>query len=212
MADKTVYSTSSDCRIRNRSSVSYLTCHDAGTGDYHDNTTDAIRSHNTWASPNDIIWRSFTYFTPGLASGDTVTGVTCSVYGEADSQTEANAGHSDLYLYEGTQADPATTADFDSFGSTLLTDTTTPWEYPLTTDDYNVLTLNATGIALVHTHREGTVKFCHRVKGDVDASEPSGGNQARFWANEKGVGYYPRLVITYTPAPVVGRSQGHIIG
>jgi len=206
-ASLTVYSTASDCRIRWRSDVDYATGQGASTGDYCGAVDESIRSHNTWSSPYFTVWRCFLYFDiSALGAGATPSAVSCSVFGKADAQGEANAGHSDLYLYEGTQADPATTADFDSFQTTLLTDTTTPWEYPLTTDDYNVLTLNADGISLVDTHKEGTVMFCLRVKGDFDASEPSGSNITEIWANEKGTGYQPKLVVTYT-APVEKTSS-----
>jgi hypothetical protein len=214
VAQKTVYATSSDGDILN-SDDDYATARGAGSGTNIADTNTSILNRNRYvpSSPYYRICRSFLLFEPGLQPGDTVTAVELHIYGEPGNQSEDDAGHSDLCLYEGNQHDPLILEDYDAFDTTLLTSGGYSWAYPLATDDYNMATLNAAGIALVEANKTGTVKFCIRTKGDVDDSTPTGNNRAAYYASEQGAGYQPKLVITYTPAAAgAARSHGYIMG
>ncbi|GAI75330.1 unnamed protein product [marine sediment metagenome] len=125
-------------------------------------------------------------------------------------------GHGDVGIVEGLQSDPYDNADFGDHRTqnTLLHadyhDVSASWHL----DGYNNITFNAGGIAVVQAAIDASalVKLCFRVWGDITDTDPAGNNDTRFWANEKGAGFLPKLVITYTPAVAVGRSHGHIIG
>jgi len=193
----TVYSTSADGALTNIHTV-YATCQAATTAsEAVDNTGVTISVRNRYVTtPNYRIARGYIYFTPGLNAGDTVTGVVASFY--AQEVNEIDAGHSDLCLYEGTQQDTLIQADFNNWGTTLLTAGTYSYEYPMSLVAYTDATLNAAGIALVHAGRAGTVKFCLRTLGDVSILTPTGNNRQIIYSNEQGAGFQPRLVITYT--------------
>lgn len=194
----TVYSTASDVSLLNINS-NYATCQAATTASEDPDATSVnIAIRNRYTSPTYRIARGFLYLVPGLLTGDTVTEGALSLY--ASAVQEINAGHSDLCLYEGTQADPAIADDFNNFGTTLLTAGSYSYEYPMVTNAYTAATLNAAGIALVHAGRAGTVKFCLRTIGDVNASTPTNNNYQTIYSNGQGAGYLPKLVITYTPA------------
>lgn len=180
----------------------YLTARNAATGDVISTTNDYLNTANNRSAPNYRIYRSFINFdTSALPDDCTITIATLSMYGSG-AGAEYNAGHSDLKLYEGTHADTPTTADFDSFNEVLLSDDLSPWEFQIASDAYTAVTLNAAGRGIIS--KTGLTKFCLRVKGDVDASVPGGSNNHAPWSEDKGAGYQPKLVVTYTVAEVEG--------
>lgn len=201
----TVYSTSADGDVL-ETDDNYANAHDAGTGTTVNDAADTTITRNRKAASSPLyrIARAFLYFSVGLTSDDTVTAVTLSLYGE--DSNEDNAGHSDMCLYEGTQGASLATSDYDAFDTTLFTAGTYSYEFPMAEDDYTDATLNASGIAYVESVKTGTAKFCLRSKGDVDDATPTGNNRQSFWTNEKGAGFYPKLVITYYTAYSISTS------
>jgi len=187
----TFFSSTSDGRIWHFN-ADWDTCHDAGTGT--DAEDDIIIGVQTMAAQWNIrtleyaIYRSFFYFDKSSISGLTVTAVTLSIYG-------VSTAHSDVCAMQGTQADPITTADFDSFTGSEFGHVS--W----VTDAYNDITFNAGGISYVG----GTdlVKICAReYTHDYLDSDPGTDvyNNGCYYV-EQGAGFEPKLVVTYTPAP-----------
>ncbi len=205
MAELTVYATSADGGVQNTGTV-YATEQSAATGDFVEASETYFQAFNFYSIPNYTVGRMFFYFdTSALGATSTITSATISVYGNAN-QAEADAGHSDLRLYEGTQSDSLVVADYDNFGATELSDDFTNWLYPLATNAYNTITLNAAGLALIN--KTGITKFCGRITGDIAAAAPTGNNGVFIWSNEKGAGYQPKLVITYLPIYELSCTDG----
>jgi len=208
---ETFYSEAGDGHVYKTGAV-YFTVHDAATGEAAVTVSDYITMRNQWKdTPIYQLHRSFLKFdTSGLPDDCNITGATLSIYGRLDHVLEDDAGHSDGCIYEGTQGVGLTTIDFDAFGAVLLTAGAYSYGYPIVTNDYTAAALNAAGLAIIN--KTGMTYFCLRTKGDVDRIAPTGKNQMDFWASDKGAGFKPKLVVTYTEAGVVGRSFGYIIG
>jgi len=197
---ETFYSTSADGTISSRDD-NYDTAHDATTGD--DISLTGLKAWLYFSflsgNPDGEYWdvKYFGYFdTSSLPDGCTITDVTLAIRGSAGNLAEYENAMCDLQPFEGTQGDTLELADFDAHGSTVLTDDASPWEYPISTDNYNTVTFNAAGRAIIN--KTGTTYICIRNKGDVDDTPPSGDNHQVFWTNEQGAGYLPKMVVTYT--------------
>jgi hypothetical protein len=190
----TFYSSSGDGGIRN-SGATYSTVQSASSGNEVSAQATTFYTQNALSGGFYYVSRIFLPFdTSALPDGAIITEATLAIYG-AGSNTEYDAGYTDLKLYEGTQAEPITMANFDSFNSTLLTDDASPWEYPLSGSGYSTISLNAAGIALIN--KTGITKYCIRQHGDVNALQPTSQNYAVINLSEKGSGYKPKLVVTY---------------
>ncbi|GAH70516.1 unnamed protein product, partial [marine sediment metagenome] len=103
---------------------------------------------------------------------------------------------------EGIQNDPLEEGDFASHEVKQTLGHASYWDYSagFATDDYNDITFDATGIGWVQADIDtpADVKLCIRCRGDIDETQPSGRNYVNFYSNEKGNGFQPKLVITYT--------------
>lgn len=103
------------------------------------------------------------------------------------------AGHSnqELSVYEGTQANLLTKEDFDSFGTTLLGESTGGIL------GYRKILLNSSGLALIN--KTGYTKFCLRNKAFDAANLAPDGNYETFktYLNSPITGYQNRLVVNY---------------
>jgi len=194
MSTLTVYSTTKDGFV-GFYHATYATAHNAADGNHTSANSTVIEVVNLWSGSLYQIERGFLYFdTSSLPDNCTPVSATVSLFGYSSAQ--ADSGHSSLQLYAGSQSDTLENADYDAFGATALSDDFTNWEYPLGTEDYSAITLNASGLAIIS--KTGTTKFCVRIKGDIDTSTPTGTNKVQFWASEMTAGYKPRLVIEYT--------------
>jgi hypothetical protein len=134
------------------------------------------------------------YFdTSSLTSAVTITGATLKLYGSFDySITDFNITvTSGMATYP---HDPLVVADFDktlytSGGGTLGTAS-------FSTSGYNDITLSATGYGWVS--QTGTTKFCLMSSRDIAGTTPTGLEWVNVFAYEKGDGYWPQLVVTFT--------------
>lgn len=69
----------------------------------------------------------------------------------------------------------------------------------LVTGQYNPIDLNDSG--LVHISKSLPTKYCMRAQLDIENFAPRlGENQARFYSEQKGAGFYPMLKVLYYPA------------
>jgi len=200
----TFYSSSRDGGIRN-SGTTYSIVQSAATGTEVSAGATTYYTQNALSGGIYYVSRIFLPFdTSTLPDAVIISSATLGIYGTVVN-AEGNPGHTDLKLYEGTQDEPITLADFDSFNSTLLTDDASPWEYPLSSSGYSTVSLNAAGIALIN--KAGVTKYCIRQSGDVNASQPTTQNYAEIYLYEKGAGYKPKLVVTYTEGEVKNSSD-----
>jgi hypothetical protein len=192
----TFYSSSADGYVVN-SGNDYSNVRNAQTGTAAESSAPPAMSNSLYSSLY-YVFRSFLPFdTSVLGVSATISAATLSIYGDAtDGQGEVDAGYSDLNVQQGTQADTLTTEDFDSFSGNELADSYL--EYPILTNGYNTWTLNSTGRAAIN--KTGTTKFCIRNYGDFSRNSPTGLNFIYFWASEKGNGYKPKLIVTFTRA------------
>ncbi len=207
----TFYGNVTDAAIQVRSAV-YATAHSATEG-YHlyDASDLDLRIYQGRTGGGDYyIVRSFMYFdTSALPDSSTITGATFSI--RCQTNNEAHVSYGDACLYEGTQGGPPLDIDDpEEFGSTQLTDGTWSWEYPLSTGSYDVATMNAAGLTTIS--KTSTSKYCLRSIGDKLSYGTYSNSQVDgpiIWSADKGVGYIPRLVVTYEEgAAYVPRMSG----
>jgi len=192
----TVYSTSSDGYVR-ADDPTYATAHDQNDADSKDSTSDFVAVMNNWYSPNYSICRGFTYFdTSSLGASVSISAATWSSCGYV--KGEADSGQANFGLVEGVQSDPFVNADYGNHldKTTLGHDAYVAYA-DLVLEGYTDIALNATGRGWIN--KTGTTKFAMRMSGDIDNSTPAGyPNRYYLYSNEKGSGYQPKLVITYT--------------
>ncbi len=74
----------------------------------------------------------------------------------------------------------------------------------LNTSGYNDIPLNETGTGWIST--TGIIKLALRSSTDIAAAAPTGREHMGVYASEQGLGYQPRLVVTYTTPPVGGEA------
>jgi len=141
--------------------------------------------------------RGALYFdTTVLSSAVTITAATLKLYGGFDySDTDFN-----IQVQQGTTSvyphDPLVVGDYDKTfyvndGGTL---TTVGWS----TVAYNTLNLSAAGLTWIN--KGGQTKFMLRSSRDIAGIAPTGNEEVGFWAYEKGTGYWPQLIVTFTAA------------
>ena len=199
-ADLTVYSTSADglVRIDSPGSTPYSAVHDASNGDTARANQNEEAVVNRYTSAKYDITRVYIYFdTSALGAGATISAATMSLRGTLAGQ-ENNAGHPDICLTEGAQHAALEVADYGAQLSKTTQGTDSIWTYPINTGAYTTISLNAAGRGWIN--KTGTTKFCLRAYGDLTDSTPTGNNFMYVAMNEKGAGYLPKLVVTYTVA------------
>lgn len=178
----------------------------AGTTAYDDLTQNyvyLIRATGTtdvWSVLQRNIWL---FDTSGLGAGAVVSAATLSIYGaDVNGKLDGAAIAPDVNIYSSNPASNTALAsgDFDSLGSTAFCDT--PITYANWSDAaYNDFAFNASGIAAIVV--AGISKFGGRnANYDVAASAPTwsqgGDSRIEGYFAEKGTGYKPKLVVTYT--------------
>jgi len=212
--DTTVYSTSSDGHIYCPAPYTdYDTVHDhSGAGGIIRDFLDSVKPYHGKSGANYYINRGFLPFVHGLSPGDIVTAATLYLYGSY--KAEADAGLADLGIVEGIQHDPLQDTDYgDELLKTILGADTYYDFATFALDAYNPKPLNAIGIGWIQAAVDAgaLVKLCLRQRGDIEDTQPAGVNRCEFWAEEKGAGKLPYLVITYTPptASIMGRKTAY---
>lgn len=157
------------------------------------------------------LFEVFFLFNTTLAG--TITAAVLSVRGYDKWDTNSFIPNVNIYSSSPASNTAIAAGDFDSFGSTAFATAIT---YAGFSTGYNDFTFNSTGIAAIN--KSGISKFGARnASYDVAASAPtwaSGGEAAmRIFYSEYGSGYKPKLVITYTPPPLIPiKFSSHFIG
>jgi len=194
----TFYSSDSDGRL--------MQCHQS----YHDARTASsgfVYSGDSelwvgqrYTSPTGInsfcIWRGALFFdTSSLPDDAAITSATLSLHGKTDmSSTDflitvvdgsvlGSSLDSPDYFYLCNQAVGGGTFNTSGFS----------------TSDYNDIPLSETGMGWIS--KTGLTRFGLRSSRDISATAPNGEEFVQVCASEKGQGYQPKLVVTYTATP-----------
>lgn len=186
----TYYSSTSDGRVYNAGADDWDVVHGAATGTSISNAVVSLidAMFDDTGKGNFNISRSFFYFdTSDLGAGAVVSSAVLSLYGVTNAASDVSA-------QKGTQADPITTADFDSFSGSEYAHVA--WAV----DQYNDITFNAQGRSDIEV--EGTTKICCREYDcDYLDVEPTGSKaNGCYFAEETGTDKDPKLVIEYSTA------------
>jgi hypothetical protein len=201
-------STSCDGTALYHDAAAWATAHDAATGT---NAGAGTLYSYILARINGGLYRLDRVFilfdTSALPDAAIISAVTLSVYGEGKLGGGSGRSHN-VYSSSPASNTDIVGADYDQIGSTALCDT------PITLGSFytgnpgtaNQFAFNATGIAAVST--TGVSKFSMReVLKDVGDTAPTDNIYLDIHMADKGVGYKPTLVVTYTnPSPRVSTA------
>lgn len=174
--------------------TNYTTIHDGDSGG-------VFVSGNTLGCGQDAgvysIFRGYVYFnTSAIPVGANITNATLKLYGQADS----SSSDFNVVTREGMPTyphDPLETTDYNythytGDGGSFNTST-------FNTTRYNNITLNA---SWVQAGVGAATKLALISSKDIDATAPTYIEYVTFWSAEKGTGYYPQLVVTYTASAI----------
>jgi hypothetical protein len=178
-----------------------------GAGSEAGDSVDGYAIGQIYADDESNKWRMirrgiFLFDTSSLDDNATISAATLSLFGRDVYPKDDPAGWlPTINVYSSAPASNTALAsgDFDSLGTTAFCDT--PVTYANWNQAYNDFPFNATGIATIN--KTGVSKFGAReAKYDAANSAPAWSNQANsyfgvFFA-EKGTGYKPKLVVTYS--------------
>jgi hypothetical protein len=197
-----MYSSVSDGIVGNVQVDTWALARDSATGAIVETTGNTVSSTTDYFNSKYNCIRGFLYFdTSSLPDDCTIVSAQLSVYGKNGAQYQATDPQADGLLYEGTQSSALAASDFNKFGSVLLSDDFTNWQYPISTVGYNAISLNSAGKALIN--KTGITQYCIRIKGDVDNNSPASTNQFVFHSIEAGTAYAPKLSITYSMSSII---------
>jgi len=169
-------------------------------GIYSDNVS------NKWR----LIYRGiFLFDTSSLPDDAVINAATLSLYGYAKLDGLSATPNINIYLSAPASNTALAAGDFDSLGATAFCDT--PVTYAgWSTSGYNDFTLNVSGIANIS--KTGISKFGARnANYDVTNTAPTwvsnAGSYVQAYTADKGTGYKPKLVVTYTSVTAVNSSD-----
>lgn len=141
--------------------------------------------------------RSALYFdTSVLSTSITITGVDLKIYGDSD----YSATDFDITLQQGGTTYPHDPLVFNDFNKTNYTTTSVGVLSTIgfSTVAYNTLSFNAADFSMVS--KTGVTKLFVRSSRDIAGTAPIGREDVSFYTYEKGTGYWPQLVVTFTAA------------
>jgi hypothetical protein len=146
--------------------------------------------------------RTIVLFNTGaLGAGATVSSATFSLYGETKEDAMGCTPNITVYASVPNSNTDLIASDYGTLGSTAFATAITYADW--SSAGYNDYSLNASGLAaisLTGVTKLGTRNANYDVSGDEPAWSNSVAAWLYSWASEKGAGYKPKLVVTYTPA------------
>jgi hypothetical protein len=161
-------------------------------------------------SGTNVLWYAirrglYLFDTSSLPDSATISAATLSIrgYNKYDNFIPAIGGTYNIYSSAPASNVAIVAGDYDSLGTNAYCDTVVTWANWSTTN-YNNWAFNAAGIAAIN--KTGVSKFGLREASyDVANSEPAWsknhGAGIFSYMSEKGTGYKPKLVVTYTTGP-----------
>lgn len=194
----TFYSSTSDGLVR-ASNGTYATAWAAATGTVDAAITQPIVGQYL-ALGTYTVFRGYLFFdTSSIPVGATLISASLSLYGTSIIWASAF----DVVVTNGQPTyphDPLVVGDYakgnyTGNGGSLTIANVGSWS----ASGYNLINLNATGIGWINT--TGTTKLCLRTSDDIAGT--SGLNEIAYYASEQGMGYQPKLVVTYATTPTI---------
>jgi hypothetical protein len=184
----TVYSTSNDGFISNSGS-NYNTVRTASTGTVNNSWTHLTIGQKKTGSTY-YIYRGFVFFnTSALPSNAYLDNATLSLYKKDDYSTTdfviTIQNGQPTYPHKPMQSVDYNKNYYSGNGGTLLTQSFT--------NGYDAIVLSN----LSWINKTGVTKLCLRSDRDINGIAPTGNEYVNVYANEKGSGYQPKLVINY---------------
>ena len=174
-------------------SASYAGARNASYGNTPDASYPGAQNYYDNVSLQYYVSRVFLDFYLYVPTYIAITAATLSIYGDSFGREQHDSGQANLRLYQGTQTTNPVYTDFDNFGTTLLSDDLTNWNYPISNSSYNAVNINSSGLALINLN-SAHVKYCIRTAGDVNNSTPTGQNLQGITSGIN----QAKLVVTYT--------------
>jgi len=185
------------------------------------NATDTYLYTQSYAFVTTDRWRTIVrsilvFVTSGLPDTANVSAATLSLRSDYKSVVGATTPANNIYHCTPANVDSIVAGDYDSMSGDALCDTAITYaNWDAGDVNFNDFVLNAAGIATdTSINRQGSSFFMLReVNYDVANSAPPWGNGVypwtiRSWAMEKGAGYEPKLVVTYSmPTAYVRNSR-----
>jgi len=197
LADEATFnSTASDGHLIGGADSSYSTGHNAATAYFLDDWAIRIDTGQLENTSGFHIIRSALFFdTSSLPDTAVITAATLSLYGYLD----ASATDFDITVVDGSLLNyPIVLGDYGD----LLTQTTSGGAFNtsgFSTSGYNDIPLNAVGMGWIS--KTGMTQFGLRSSPDITATEPSTPEWVAVYSYDQGVGYRPRLNVTYDAVP-----------
>jgi len=151
----------------------------------------------------DILIRTMLLLdTSSLPDNCTIIGATLSLYGY--DKLDANSANPDCVIYGSNPASNTNlvAGDFDAVNSTAYSNTINYANWLIASPFWNVFTFNATGLSAIS--KTAISKFCTRGTHDAIPTTPNYGSsdmsvsRLNFYCADKGNGYKPTFVVTYT--------------
>lgn len=187
----TFYSMSGDVYLYSEDS-NYTTIWSALSSEHNGSSTNVMVIGQYYAGGTYHIYRSFLYFdTSSIPDNALILNATLSLYGRVDNSLDdfnvTVQNGQPTYPHE-----PFTHADwnkdyYSGDGGSFNTS-------EFTTSGYNNITL----IDVAWINKTAPTKLCLRSNKEIDGITPGGNEYVSIWANEKGEGYKPKLIIHYT--------------
>jgi hypothetical protein len=175
----------------------YATVHNLTTTFMYSDTGTAFRlgqRYNSGAYEYEVNRAAVYFDTSDLPDDAVISAATLSLRGYGDySDTDF-----DITVTNGMPSYPHYLLDDGDYQLSLYTDGggTLSTAGGFSTSSYNDITLSATGRGWIN--KTGDTKFMLMSNRDIAGTTPSGYEMVYPWAYEKGVGYWPKLDITYT--------------
>jgi hypothetical protein len=190
----TVYSTSSDGYIY-KSDTNYTRGQSATTGTVNSSGQFLTIGQKKDQSipPNYYVYRGYVFFnTSSLPSNAYLDSATLSLYKKDDYSTtdfSITIQHSEA----GGGAYPHSPLQSVDYNKIYYTGNGGTYNTSGFHSGYNNISLTQLGWIV----KGGTTKFCLRSSRDINANSPTGNEYVNVYANEKGSGYQPKLVVVY---------------
>jgi len=159
-----------------------------------------------------FMYRSWLFFDlSDIAAGGKVPGdVNLKIW--VYSKDFGDATYPNIKVVEGKQSDPVVTGDWVSQTATTTELGSVHINTGITAGQYNTITLNAAGKALVEAAFGGTLKLCLRDERDNSNKSTTAVRTHGIWyyMTQKGTGYEPTLEFTYYKAPYPSDSMARV--
>lgn len=192
--DTTFYTSSSDGMAYYQSLASYVAAHDNATGSTLNSGTSYDIGQYYSASVKWNIFRSFGFLdTEAIPDEADIDVAILSLYGrlnlsDTDFDITIQDGQPD-YPHDPFVAGDYLYTHYTGDGGNVST-------AGFTTAGYNDITLNATGRGWIN--KTGVTKLAFLSSRDISDTPPTGEERVWVWSYEKGDGYRPKLVVTYS--------------